>query len=183
VMVALQVRNIPTGPNDDIGCDASYAIGDTKEVISAAAVSGNFAIFGKSGVGAYRSIGLGVTTDAVWPPGTSGGEGLLKLTKSWGIRGAFIHNWDRYWSTRLFGTYATTAKGAYCHPRQGVTYNLRSQLQRLVAQRDHSLAPVENLTLFGRSPLISPGSEVLGHVNLRARVRRSGSRLIYLFKD
>ena len=30
----------------------------------------------------------------------------LHLTEAWGIRGAFNHNWDPYWSTSLFGSYA-----------------------------------------------------------------------------
>ena len=34
VMVALQIKNIPTGPGDDIKFDASWAKGDTKNVIS-----------------------------------------------------------------------------------------------------------------------------------------------------
>ena len=34
VMAALQIKNIPTGAGDDIKIDASYAKGDTKNVIS-----------------------------------------------------------------------------------------------------------------------------------------------------
>ena len=38
---------------------------------------------------------------------------------SWGIRGAFNHNWDPYWSTSLWGSYSQVryngnAKGLYC---------------------------------------------------------------------
>ena len=53
-----------------------------------------------------------------------GGYGL-KLVDAWGIRGAFNHNWDPYWSTSLWGSYAsvryngtlcdlTSAKGQCC---------------------------------------------------------------------
>jgi Porin subfamily len=166
VMAALQIKNIPTGPDDDIKFDASYAIGDTKEVISTTAASPNFAMFGGSGVGAYQSIGLGVTTDAVWLPVTSGGDGSLKLTKSWGIRGAFNHNWDPYWSTSLYGTYAavrydgtvgdlTTAKGAYCaafalsHPGQGVTYTCDPSYNASQLGVVTRWTPVKNLTFSG----------------------------------
>jgi hypothetical protein len=68
------------------------------------------------------------------------------LTRAWGIRGAFNHNWDAYWITSLFGSYSsvrydggsndninglgtTTAKGAYCaafaasHPGQAAIGN------------------------------------------------------------
>jgi len=60
-----------------------------------------------------------------------GGTNGIILTQAWGIRGAFNHNWDPYWSTALFGGYSavrydggtndnltavgtTSAKGAYC---------------------------------------------------------------------
>ncbi|WP_152535778.1 porin [Bradyrhizobium sp. Ai1a-2] len=138
VMAALQIKNIPTGAGDDIKLDATYAVGDTKNVISTSATSPSFAMFGGSSV-AYQSIGLGATTDAVYLPPLLGGDGQLKLTKALGVRGAFNHNWDPYWSTSLFGSYSAirydgtvgdlrTAKGAYCaafglnHPGQGVTY-------------------------------------------------------------
>jgi hypothetical protein len=39
VMTALQIKNIPTGPGDDIKFDASYAVGDTKNVISTSGAS------------------------------------------------------------------------------------------------------------------------------------------------
>src|SRR6266478_4170865 len=140
VMAALNIKNIPTGAGDDIKVDASYAVGDTKNVIATSSSSPNFAMFsGTSAPGAYQSIGIGATTDAVWLPTSSGGSGDLKLTKAWGIRGAFNHNWDPYWSSSLFGGYSSvhydgavgdlsTAKGAYCaafavgHPGAGVTY-------------------------------------------------------------
>ena len=48
VMAALQVKNIPTGAGDDIKIDASYAVGDTKNVISTSGASPSFAMFGKA---------------------------------------------------------------------------------------------------------------------------------------
>jgi len=126
VMAALQIKNLPTGAGDDIKIDASYAKGDTKNVISTAAASPSFAMFGGTGrPGAYQSLGFGVTTDAVYLPVLLGGTGDLKLTEAYGIRGAFNHNWDPYWSTSLFGSASavryngavgdlTTAKGQYC---------------------------------------------------------------------
>ena len=124
-MAALHIKNIPTGAGDDIKIDATYAKGDTKNVISTSGASPNFAMFGSSGNGAYQSIGFGATTDARLSAGASGGDGDLKLTEAYGVRGAFNHNWDPYWSSSLFGSYSavryggnsadiTTAKGAYC---------------------------------------------------------------------
>src|SRR5437879_3002935 len=66
VMAALQIKNIPTGAGDDIKIDATYTLGDTKNVISTSAASPSFAMFSGTGrAGAYQSIGFGATTDAV----------------------------------------------------------------------------------------------------------------------
>jgi hypothetical protein len=126
VMAALNIKNIPTGPGDDIKIDASYAKGDTKNVIATASTSPSFAMFGStSRAGAYQSVGFGATTDGVYLPVAAGGTGDIKLTEAYGVRGAFNHNWDPYWSSALYGSYSavryngsagdiTTAKGQYC---------------------------------------------------------------------
>jgi hypothetical protein len=134
VMAALQIKNLPTGPGDDIKMDASWAKGDTKNVISTSGASPSFAMFGGSNR-AYQSLGFGQTSDAVYLPVglLAGGNGLIglggtgdiKLVESYGFRGAFNHNWDPYWSSSLWGTFAsvryngnagdiTTAKGQWC---------------------------------------------------------------------
>jgi hypothetical protein len=167
VMAALQIKNIPTGPGDDIKLDASFAKGDTKNVISTSSSSPNFAMFGSAGApGAYQSIGFGATTDAVWLPVSSGGDGNLKLTTAWGVRGGFNHNWDPYWSSSLFGSYASvrydgavgnlaTAKGAYCaafavgHPGQGVTYTCDPNFNTSQLGVVTRWTPIKNLTFSG----------------------------------
>jgi hypothetical protein len=165
VMAALQIKNLPTGAGDDIKMDASYAVGDTKNVISTSGGSPSFAMFSGSGApGAYQSIGLGVTTDAVWvPAGIGGSDGQLKLTKAWGFRGAFNHNWDPYWSTSLFGSIASvrydgtvgdlnSAKGQYCaafaigHAGQGVTYTCDPNFTTSQLGVVTRWTPVKNLT-------------------------------------
>ena len=51
--------------------------------------------------------------------------GDIKLTEAFGVRGAFNHNWDPYWSTSFWGSYAAvryngnaldilSAKGQFC---------------------------------------------------------------------
>jgi hypothetical protein len=120
VMVALQIKNIPTGPGDDFKIDASWAKGDTKNVISTSGASPSFAIFGGSNrADAYQSVGFGATTDAVFLPAFAGGDGSLHLTEAYGVRGAFNHNWDPYWSSSIFGSYSAvrydgTAKANFC---------------------------------------------------------------------
>jgi hypothetical protein len=132
VMAALQIKNLPTGAGDDFKIDVSYAKGDTKAVISTSGGSPSFAMFGNTGrAGAYQSIGFGQTADAVYMPVLNGGTGDIKLVDAWGVRGAFNHNWDPYWSTSLWGSYGsvryggnaldiTSAKGAWCAVYTGV---------------------------------------------------------------
>ena len=61
---------------------------------------------------AYQRIGLGATSDALYAPAglfggaAAAGSGGLRLTTAYGIRGAFNHNWDPFWSTSLFGSYS-----------------------------------------------------------------------------
>ena len=103
VMAALQIKNIPTGAGDDIKFDATWAKGDTKNVISTSATSPTFLMLGgMSGqFGPAGSIGFGATSDGVYLPTASGGDGNIHLTTSYGVRGAFNHNWDPYWSIEL----------------------------------------------------------------------------------
>jgi Porin subfamily len=121
VMAALQIKNIPTGAGDDIKIDATWAKGDTKNVISTSSTSPSFAMFGGTGAaGAYQSLGFGATTDAVYQPIANGGDGSLHLTTAYGVRGAFNHNWDPYWSSSLFGSYSAVrydgvAKTEFCN--------------------------------------------------------------------
>jgi len=85
-MAALQIKNIPTGAGDDIKIDASWAKGDTKNVIATDATSPSFVMFGGSGrLGAYQSVGFGATTDAVYLPVFAGGDGSLHLTTAYGV--------------------------------------------------------------------------------------------------
>jgi hypothetical protein len=121
VMAALNIKNIPTGAGDDIKIDATWSKGDTKNVIATSGSSPSFAMFGSSGAGAYQSVGFGLTSDAVWTPvGVNGStDGGLHLTEAYGVRGAFNHNWDPYWSSSLFGSYSavrydSTAKAGIC---------------------------------------------------------------------
>ena len=120
-------------------------------------------MFSGSGV-AYQSIGLGATTDAIWAPaGIGGSDGRLKLTKAWGIRGAFNHNWDPFWSTSLFGSYSgvrydgsvgdlNSAKGIYCasfgilHGGQGVTYTCDPNFNVSQLGVVTRWTPIKNLT-------------------------------------
>ena len=200
VMAALQIKNIPTGAGDDIKIDASYAHGDTKNVISTSAASPNFAMFSGTGrAGAYQSLGFGATTDAVYLPVFAGGTGDLKLTDAWGIRGAFNHNWDPYWSTSIFGSASfvhyngansgpgigvapdlTTAKGQYCAvymTGKAVSgdFVCNPDFAVYMARRGHPLDPCQEPDVLGGSPVDGPRPEATPArcYGLVARVLRS----------
>jgi hypothetical protein len=157
VMAALQIKNIPTGPGDDIKFDASWAKGDTKNVISTSSASPNFLMVGggTGQLGAGQSLAFGPTTDAVYNP--VGGDGQLHLTTAYGVRGAFNHNWDPYWSSSLFGgmgwvRYDATAQAEYCAAYavavagQGATYSCNPNYSISMLGAVTRWTPVKNLT-------------------------------------
>jgi hypothetical protein len=107
--------------------------------------------------GPAQSIGFGATTDAVYLPIAAGGDGSLHLTTSYGIRGAFNHNWDPFWSTSLFGgvgwvRYDAVARTEYCAAYavavagQGVTYTCNPNYSMSMLGAVTRWTPVKNLT-------------------------------------
>ena len=59
---------------------------------------------GSNNPAAYQSFGFGATTDGVYG-GTSAANGTsIQKTQAFGVRGAFNHSWDPYWSTAIFGS-------------------------------------------------------------------------------
>ncbi|KGT74861.1 polymerase [Bradyrhizobium japonicum] len=106
VQAALSIKNIPTGAGDVINVQAVYTDGATRYNFQSLA-SQNYAMFGGTGVaGAYQSIGLAGAADGVFANGT----GISTVT-SWGFRGAYTHNWDAYWNTAIYGSYAQLKYG------------------------------------------------------------------------
>jgi hypothetical protein len=198
VMAALQIKNIPTGAGDDLKIDVSYSKGDTKNVISTSAASPNFAMFGGTGrAGAYQSIGFGQTSDAVYLPVLNGGTGDLKLVDAWGIRGAFNHNWDPYWSTSLWGSYSqvrynggaldiTSAKGQWC-----ANYNAGKAVSAdYTCNPDYNVAqiglttrwtPVKNLTFSAEVGAFFLDQKFTGAATLAAAAPKPTT--VYEFKD
>ena len=160
VMAAFQIKNIPTGPGDDIKFDASWAKGNTKQVISTSAPSPSFAMLGgvPGQFGPASSYGFGATTDGVFLPTAFGGDGIIHLTTSYGIRGGYNHNWDPYWSTGLYGAaawvkYDGTAASEYCaafggnHPGLGATYSCDPNYSVGMVGMVTRWTPVKDLTL------------------------------------
>jgi hypothetical protein len=198
VMAALQIKNIPTGPGDDIKVDATWAKGDTKQVISTSATSPTFTMFGGSSNGAYQSVGFGATTDAVWLPAggagiLGGGDGSLHLTTAWGFRGAFNHNWDPYWSTSLFGSYSGvrydgTAKANICAVYTGA--RVTSPSSDYSCNPDFNVSqlgvvtrwtPVKNLTFSGEVMWFHLDQKFTGSAILTPTAPKP--QAVYEFKD
>jgi hypothetical protein len=149
VMAALNIKNIPTGAGDDIKFDVSWSKGDIRNTIGTSGGSiPAFAMFGGSGI-AYQSIGFGVATDGVFLPVAAGGDGRIHLTEGFGVRGAFNHNWDPYWSSSLFGgftavRYDGTAKANFCS-----AYIVSNGLTAANTSADFSCNPDFNIAQIG----------------------------------
>jgi hypothetical protein len=108
--LGLQIKNIPTGPGDTINISGVYTNGASgynfQELAGPAA--------GVTVYSGVTGVGYGFAPDSVYGPG-----GQLQLVSTWGMRGAFNHNWNPYWSSSVFGAYAAVsytgaAKTAMC---------------------------------------------------------------------
>jgi hypothetical protein len=108
--LALSIKNIPTGPGDTINIQGVYTNGASRyNIQDQASPASAAAIY--SGV---TGVGYGFAPDAVY-----GSGGSLQLVSTWGMRGGFNHNWNPYWSSSVFGAYASVrytgaAKAAMC---------------------------------------------------------------------
>jgi hypothetical protein len=106
VQAALQIKNIPTGVGDTINLQAVYTDGASRYNFQSL-VSQNYVMFGGTNVpGAYQSVGLAGVADGVFAPG-----GGIAKAQTWGMRGAFNHNFSPYWSGAIYGAYAQLKYG------------------------------------------------------------------------
>jgi hypothetical protein len=106
VQGSLSIKNIPTGPGDVINVQAVYTDGASRYNFQNLAPN-NFAMYGGTGLpGAYQSLGLAGVADGVFAPG-----GSIRTVQTWGMRGAYTHNWDAYWNTAIYGAYAQAKYG------------------------------------------------------------------------
>jgi hypothetical protein len=156
VQGALQLKNLPTGPGDDIKIDASYAHGATRYVIATSGSTPNFLMFGSGDGGAYQSVGFGYSSDGIFSgngnPLTDSG---IELTTAWGIRGAYAHNWNANWQTTVFGSYTVVdyngnATALYCAQYQVTVpgaYKCDPDFKVYMIGSRTSWTPVKNLTL------------------------------------
>jgi hypothetical protein len=116
--LALSIKNIPTGPGDTINIQGVYTHGATKYNIQDLTPN-SFSIFGNSGT-AYQSLGFASAPDSIFVNG-----GQQQLITTYGMRGAYTHNWDPYWNTSLYGSwgavrYNGNAKTIICGTAPGI---------------------------------------------------------------
>ncbi len=94
---ALQLKNLPTGPGDDIKISGTYTEGALRYVLGqSGATPLNFNMIDGSSI-----VALPVA-DGVFSA-TLGSS--IQLTKAYGFNGAFNHNWNQNWSSSIFGSY------------------------------------------------------------------------------
>jgi hypothetical protein len=102
--LALAIKNIPTGAGDVINVQGVYTDGATRyNIQDLAGAAGATQTYGGTNLaGAYQSVGFGIAPDSVFGNGTS-----QSLVQTWGMRGAFNHNFDPYWSGAIYGAFAS----------------------------------------------------------------------------
>ena len=94
----LQIKNLPTGPGDDIKISATYTDGAPRYVFGqgGSPVPSNFAVLNNGSIFSGVPIADGVY----------GGAGSsIQKTKGYGFNGAFNHNWNQHWSSSIFGAW------------------------------------------------------------------------------
>ncbi len=154
------INNIPTGPGDTINVSGVYTDGATRYNIQdlAAGNAGAPAIYsGSSNPFAYQNLTLGFAPDTVFAPGTQ-----QQLVQTWGMRGAFNHNWDPYWSSSLYGAFAQVhysggAAALICNT-PGIGFDVAAGAGLTTCNPNYNISqlgfitrwtPVKNLTFSG----------------------------------
>jgi hypothetical protein len=114
--LGLSIKNIPTGPGDLINISGVYTDGATRyNIQDLASAYGAVELYGNtSNPLAYQSLALQAAPDTVFAAGTA-----QQLVQTWGMRGAYMHNWNPYWNSAIYGAYAAvqynnTAKTLIC---------------------------------------------------------------------
>lgn len=112
--LGLSIKNIPTGAGDTINMTGVYTNGASRYNFQQY-MSTAFAMYGGTGLaGAFQSVGLAGVSDSVFVAGSG-----QQLTTTYGLQGAYTHNWDPRWNTSIYGgwgavRYNSTAKGYIC---------------------------------------------------------------------
>jgi hypothetical protein len=120
VSTALQIKDIPTGAGDDVKIEGTVGEGATKYIIGTAApLPGSFYMTKANANTTAGTIAIGAINDGVYGGWMTPLQAGVQLTRGWGFRGAFNHNWNPQWSSSLYGgiaqiSYNQTAKDLWC---------------------------------------------------------------------
>jgi len=150
--LAMTIKNLPTGPGDDIDISFGYSDGASRYVWQSL-VAPTVALYGSSGLGGvYQSLTIGGVSDGIFTTGNG-----IETTKLWGFRTGYTHNWNAQWNSALFGSYTSvsynaTARGYICATvttflTAGSTCNPNFNVVQIGTNTRWS--PVKNLTFTG----------------------------------
>lgn len=115
VQGGLQLKNIPTGAGDKFTVDVAYAKGANRYIIGGTIGNAYSMTNGGSTFPAsYQNIAIGVNADGIFAT-----NGSIEKTDVFGVNVGFIHNWNQYWESDLFGSYSkvdfnANASNIYC---------------------------------------------------------------------
>jgi hypothetical protein len=129
VSAALQIKNIPTGAGDDVKIEGSAGEGATKYILGTAfPLPASFNMTKANAFTTGGTLANGSITDGVYGGWMTPLQAGVQLTRGWGFRGAFNHNWNAYWSSSLYGgiaqiSYNQTAKDLWCASYGGTLAN------------------------------------------------------------
>ena len=100
---ALELKNLPTGANDSIKIDATWAHGAPKYVFGSTldTLGGGRFLHGDGG-----TVGFGYVFDGVFTGATAATGTGISLSTSYGVRAFFNHYWTPQWNTSLWGAWA-----------------------------------------------------------------------------
>ncbi len=172
--LGLSIKNIPTGAGDVINVEGVYTDGATRYNIQDLATAyGAVELYGNTNVpGAYQSLALQAAPDTVFDGvgAIAGYDGSQQLIQTWGMRGAYTHNWNPYWNSSIYGAYAQvmyngTAKALVCD------IGFAGQGGLTTCNPDYSIGqlgfitrwtPVKNLTFSGDLTWSHIGTKMAG---------------------
>ncbi|HEY0288927.1 MAG TPA: porin [Pseudomonas sp.] len=167
VNLGLQIKNLPTGPGDDIKFSVGYTEGALRYIMGTSpATPTSLGLYGSS---TGTNIATAPITDGVWG-GLAGNQ--IQLTKGFGLNGGFNHNWNANWSSSVFGSYTqvryndtaasvlATAWAPSAAARGSVIYNPDFNISQVGVVT--SWTPVKGLTFAGEAMYTNIDSQIKG---------------------
>ncbi|UPK05807.1 porin [Bradyrhizobium sp. 170] len=187
-LLALSIKNLPTGAGDSINIQGVYSKGASRYNFQEFTNS-TYSMFGGTGLaGAYGSIGFAGLSDAVFIAGSG-----MELTTTYGMNAGYNHNWDPNWTTSLYGAwgavrYNGTAKGYICgNAAMGALLTAGStcnpDFDLWVIGTRTGWTPVAGLTFSGEVNYSRLNQNYAGSVNFPGSTTAAKPPAVYEIKD